>query len=230
MDAKFLTALTYGHFGNGRHACQALLYGQFWTRRLGCHFVYRGSGHVDNIDFGSILASCTDTGLLTLPANITHQVDTNYFYAVRRVSRTGKPEQGTTAVVRLSLDSQGQCRPARANMVRDLRVQTIADGKMKLTWWYWPLGQAAEPTHFAVYGDGGTGTINYDSALVEVEYTGVHSYTAVVPTVGGEETHRFGVRGITACGVNDRNSAFVTGAPDLAGPNEIEGIDGVISL
>ena len=138
MDAIFQRYKRHeGRFGTGRQLCLGLTWGRFWTLRQGCSNLYRGQGHIDNIEFEHILIVSDSKAKLDLGGDLTHKPETDYFYAVRRVSGTGKQEQGTQAVVKLSLDENGQRRPSRPNCIRDLRAQPAAEGRIRLCWWYW---------------------------------------------------------------------------------------------
>ncbi|MFC1783407.1 hypothetical protein ACFL02_07455 [Planctomycetota bacterium] len=215
-----------GRFGTGRQLCLGLTWGKFWTLRHGCSNLYRGQGHIDNIDFEHILIVSDSKAKLDLGGDLTHEPDTDYFYAVRRVSGTGKQEQGTQAIVKLSLDENGQRRRSRPNYIRDLRAQPAAEGRIRLCWWYWPLGQQTEPDYFAVYGDGGSGNINYDQALAKVDYGRGNFYSYLsTPGIDGQ-TYRFSVRSVAKDEYDDGNRFFVETTVDLNGPASLEGVRG----
>ena len=150
MDSDIFMGLTEGDFGNGLPLCASLLEGDFWTRRSGCCAVYRGEGNIANIDFERIVIAATDGGLLTLPDYITHEPGNDYYYAVRRISQTGKQEKGTVAIVRLALDDEGKRIGNRPNKVRQLKAGAAHEGRIRLCWFYWPMGAEAVPDHFAV--------------------------------------------------------------------------------
>jgi hypothetical protein len=232
MEPLLCDSLTEGDFGNGLPLCASWLEGDFWSRNQGGYNVYRGEGHIDNIDFGRIVATCTSKGLLSLPDHIGHQAGRDYFYAVRCVSGTGKQEKGTMAVVRLSLDDQGDRCPKRPNCVRDLTAGPAAGGKIRVCWWYWPLGQEARPSHFAVFGDGGTGVIDYESSLAEIDYRGAGFYSYLSSPGDDRQQYRFGVRAVASlAGCGDcGNRTFVEAVVDLSGPDGIEGLAGNVKL
>ena len=230
MDPLFCNSLTDGDFGNGFPLRQSLVEGDFWTRRLGCYSVYCGVGNIDDIDYSNIVATCTSAGSLTLPGYISHSVDTDYYYAVRRASVTGQQERGTMAVVKLSLDDEGNQRANRPNCVRNLRAEAVSGGKIRLYWWYQPLGQKAVPDHFDVFGDNGTGTIDYESVLARIDYQGVRFYSYLSQSGDDGKCYRFSVRGVDADGVGDGNCAYVEAVVDLRGPDEVEGVASDVEL
>lgn len=225
MDAKFQRFRRQeGRFGAGRQLCLGLTWSRFWTLREGCCNLYRGQGHIDNINFEHIFIVSESKAKLDLGGNLTHEPETDYFYAVRRVSGAGKQEQGTQAVVKLSLDENGQRRPYRSNLIRDLRAQPAIEGRIRLCWWYWPLGQQAEPDYFAVYGDGGSGNINYDQVLAKLDHGSGYFYSYLsTPGVDGQ-TYRFSVRSVAKGDYDDGNRFFVEATVDLNGPASLEGV------
>lgn len=226
MDAKFFNSLTEGDFGNGFMLGQGLLEGDFWPRRAGCYNVYRGRDHIDNIDAEHIVATTTAKGMLSLADYLDHDPATNYYYLVRCISGSGKEEQGTMAAVLLSLDESGDQRPKRSNCVAQLSAWAVGGGKIQLSWWYWPLGQAVEPDHFAVFGDGGSGTIDFDVELAQVAYNGAYFYSYLTATGVDGQAYRFAVRAVSAVGDDDGNLGYVVAVVDLTGPASIEWIDG----
>ena len=163
MDLSFFNGLTEGDFGNALPLCASLAEGDFWTRRSGCHVVYRGKGSIANIDFERIVIATTNKGLLTLPDYITHEASNDYYYAVRRISQTGKQEKGTAAIVRLALDDKGKRKSNRPNKVRQLKAEAAHEMRIRLCWFYWPMGAEAIPGHFAVYDVKATGRIDYEN-------------------------------------------------------------------
>jgi len=219
--------MTEGDFGNGRLLRQSLVEGEFWTLMGGCYCVYRGEGAQEVIDYGRIVALTCEEGLLEIPDNITHQAGKQYYYAARRVSGTGKSEQGTMAVVRLTLDEEGKALPARPNCVSELQGQAANAGRMRVSWWYWPIGQEVRPEYFAVYGDNGSGSIDYDNPQGLVEYRGANFYSYL--SSAGQEgvRYRFSVRSLAGAadgGGDDGNAAWVEITARMAGQGGIEDI------
>lgn len=230
MNARLFNSLTEGDFGNGLHLCQSLVEGDFWTRRQGCYAVYRGSGQIDNIDYERILATKTTKGPLNLPAHIEHERSTDYYYAVRYACGTGQQELGTLAVVRLSLDGDGRQRAPQPNQVCDLYAEAVNDGKIRIGWWYWPLGQRVQPDHFSVFGDGGSGSIDYETPLATFEYQGAGFYSYLSEAGNDQQTYRFSVRAVAAGDSDDGSTAYVATVVDLSGPAGIEGLSSDVKL
>ena len=231
MDLSFFNGLTEGDFGNALPLRLSLAEGDFWTRRLGCHAVYRGKGNIANIDFEQIVIAVTNGGLLTLPDYITHEPGNDYYYAVRRISQTGKQEKGTVAIVRLALDNEGKRRGNRPNKIRQLKAETIHEGRIRLCWFYWPMGAEAVPDNFAVYGDSGSGTINYENSLCEIPYkSGCYFYQFLSEPGNHGQWLRFSVRSVSSEGQDDGNMAFVEAVVNSLGPPGVGMIVGQASL
>jgi hypothetical protein len=218
MDLSFFNGLTEGDFGNALPLCASLAEGDFWTRRSGCLTVYRGKGSIANIDFERIVIAITNEGLLTLPDYITHEPGNDYYYAVRRTSQTGKQEKGTTAIVRLALDDEGERKGDRPNKVRQLKAEAAHEGRIQLCWFYWPMGAEAVPDHFAVYGDNATGTVDYEKSLCEIPYkSGCYFYQFLSEPGSHGQRLRFSVRAVSG-DQDDGNKAFVEMVVNTSGP------------
>jgi hypothetical protein len=230
MEALLYNSLTEGDFGNGLLLLQSLTEGDFWTLPDGCFAVYRGEGHIDDIDYEKIMAVSFTTGPLPLPSRIEHDAETDYFYAARRISGTGKAELGTCAVVKLALDEQSKQRSPRPGAVQNLQVQLGSDGQIRLSWYYISLGRAAVPEKFVVYGDNGSGSVDYENALAEISYTGRYYYR--YEGDAGEEAGelRFSVRAVAPDGNDDGNTALVVVRVDRTGPGSVEGVQGRVGL
>ncbi|MBN1765245.1 MAG: hypothetical protein JW860_08315 [Sedimentisphaerales bacterium] len=209
MDAHLYNSLTEGDFGNGFYLCQELVEGDFWSRRLGCYCVYRGMDYRDDIDYEHIVAATDRSGEFCLPDAIHHQVETDYFYGLRRCSATGRQEQGTMAEVTLSLDAAGRRRAGRCNPVQFLTARVENGRHVRLYWWYSPPGQEVEPDRFGVFGDDGSGLIDYGQAPGTMDYKGQGWYSWVSEAQAEDGRYRYSVCTITAQGVNDGNRGYV---------------------
>ena len=221
MHSCYHHSLIEGDFENGRLLCLSLTEGDFWTRRQGCFCIYRGKDGVHAIGYKRILGVSTKAGLCTLPASLSHKTSTDYFYSVRRFSSTGKNEMGTMAVVKLSLDAAGMQKANRANPIRNLCAEQVEEGRIRLTWWYWPLGQSSPPDYFVVYGDSGTGIIDYEKALSEIAYNGSIFYRVLTESGADGKRYRFSVRTMTQGGVDDGNHAYIEVIVKLTTPDSL---------
>jgi len=161
FDRKFYNSLNEGDFGTGFPARQSLVEGDFWTVRDGLYVFCRGVGNVNRIDWGTIVHVAYAAGLTVVPAHLPHDPDSETYYGLRRVSETGKEEKGTQAIVKLVLDDQGLRLPDLPNPVTDLQVQQVSHDTIRICWNYWPLDQDSLPDHLELYGDSGTGQIDF---------------------------------------------------------------------
>jgi len=199
MDNRFGTFLQYGQFGSGRLLEQGLLWGQFWTRRRGCYLLFGGEGAAANIDYDRIVGTSSVKGVFAAPRFSPREAGTNYYYAIRRVSETGKSERNTSAVVCLSLDANGRRREARPNAIVGLRGRQIAERRVELIWRYNPLGQEVCCERFLIYPDHGNGAVDYSEAAAEVRSSGGIHYRCELETESAG-CYRFGM-----CAVSPSN-------------------------
>jgi len=221
MDAQFFNALTEGDFSTGLLAMQSLVEGDFWVLTGGFNTLYRGVGQVGRIDFNTIIHVSGADGPVTLPDHVSHAASSETFYALRKVSGTGKQEKGTGAVLKLALDGAGVRKPPQPNVVRFPQADVIAGGQVRLSWWYGSLGQETLPKHFEVYSDDGSGVVDYVTVVVSVDYIGDGLYS--IDVAGGAEGQRwlFGVRAVAASGVDDKSRAVVELVIDHAAPDGV---------
>jgi len=224
VDPLFYQSLIEGDFGNGFPLRMSLLEGDFWVRGRGAFTIYRGQGHIGAIDFNTIAAISSTEGDLPLPGHLEHSPGSETFYAVRRISKTGKEEKGTQAVVRLTLDEEGRRRSPRPNRVRGLTAGGEGEGRIRLGWFYWPLGNEVFPEYFALYGDQGTGVIDYDNPLAEIPYRNNYFYSFLSEPVEGGKRYRFVVWAVSAEGINDGNKGCIEVGVKDVGTFELEGL------
>ena len=227
MDALFQRFRKQeGRLGAGRHLGLGLTWGRFWSRRSGCCNLYQGCGHVDDINYEDIRAVGPSEGEMELIGVLVCEPDTDYFYAVRRVSGSGKQEQGTQAVVKFSLDENGKVKSDRPNRILDLTAHAVPVGRVKLYWWYWCMGQEVEPRSFRIYGDNGSGEIDYEQEVAEVDYAGSRLYNYVSSVGVDGKVYRFSVRAVGDNGVDDGSLSYAEARVDLSGPESLDGLIG----
>lgn len=230
ISAHLINSLTEGDFGNGTPLLQSQVEGDFWTRRAGCYTVYRGRDHVEKIDYERIVFTTPSKGSVQLPSFLGHAPETVTYYALRRISSMGKEDRGTRSVVRLSMGADGKQKPAVPNRVRGLRAWGESGGRIRICWWYWPIGQEVSPVHFAVYGDAGSGQIDTTNPMALVPYHGEVFYTTISTPGVDRKAYRFLVRSVGADGSDDGSSGYVEAFVDLTGPESPEGVAGDVSL
>jgi len=142
-------------------------------------------------------------------------------FGVRAVNAYG--EEKNFAVKKLSLDATGADVTAKPNHPTEFSVAPLAAGEFRLEWAYNTTGQGATPTHFNIYHDAGTGTVDYATVIDTVTLTsGVETHYRY-DTSGGAftdgETYRFAVRAATAAdAVEDGNILTVSATADATAP------------
>jgi hypothetical protein len=170
-------ALFAGMTSNAFKLGTVLTYGWFWPRIDGCSVLYRGNS-MDTIDFTNILAvGDADASEISPPNYVQHNSASTYFYVIRRANNCGEQEHTLSAAVKVSIDADGDLEEPRPNKIFEVRVEQTDGNKIKLVWYYCPLEQKQEPVCFRIYGDGGTGQINYENAIVTIRYAGRRFYS-----------------------------------------------------
>ena len=166
-----LDVIANGMTGNAIKLGTALSMGWFWMRNSGCSALYHGT-NPEQIDFENILKT---TGLdeqnITIPAFCVHESGSVYYYVLRKFNKSGIQEQTFNAVLKVSLDSNGDIETDRPNSVFAFTAQIIDNNKVLLSWLYNPIGQKSEPEYFKIYFDNGSGQIDYENSIAEIEYS-----------------------------------------------------------
>lgn len=201
-------ALFAGQTSAGYKLGTVLFQGWFWARPSGCCLLYRGAG-MDCVDFGDVLAVVNaDAGEITAPDYAPHDSGETYFYVLRRANCFGRIERTLSAAAKVAIDSDGALAGDRPNSVFELGVERTGDGGIRLMWWYSPIDQTARPVCFKVFGDGGTGQVDYDNALAVIGYEGQRFYSFESDALGAGR-YLFAVRGEEAGGVGDGSAVQV---------------------
>ncbi|MFH1369880.1 MAG: hypothetical protein ABII09_01120 [Planctomycetota bacterium] len=197
-------ALFAGQTANGFKLGTATRLGWFWSRVNGCRIAYRGES-METVDFDDVLAVAeADASEIVLPDYVSHEPGRTYFYAVRCANRCGRIERTLAAAVKVSIGDDGTLRIGTPNSVFGLAAVIQRSGKVEIGWTYSPLEQAGNPVEMRVYGDEGTGEINYQEPVTLVPYKGkrFYRYESELP---GDGRYRFVVRAVDAKG-NERES------------------------
>ncbi len=211
-------ALFAGQTAAGYKLGTVLFQGWFWSRPNGCCLLYRGAG-MDCVDFDDVLAVVDgDASEVTVPDYVPHESEMTYFYVLRRANCFGQIERTLSAAAKVAIDSAGALAADRPNSAFEVCVERTDTGGIRLMWWYSPVGQAARPVCFNVYGDGGTGQVDYDNALAVIGYEGRRFYSFESDAFGAGR-YLFAVRAEDAGGVGD-GSAVQVGVELVGGPAE----------
>ncbi len=195
MDAKFFDSLFEGDSANGVKLGLGLTGGDFWSRLAGCQNLYRGASGFD-IDFDTILtAGDIDEASITVPSFAGHQADSSYVYVLRRTNGCGDEEWTFGAAVKVGFDASGDLVSPACNDVFSLTAEQIEGLKVRLVWYYCPLGEGVTCDSFNIYWDNGTGEIDYETVLCSVGYAG-RGYYGFETGVLSEGKYQFCVRGV----------------------------------
>ena len=172
-----LDALFNGMTANALKLGTTLTLGWFWARVAGCSALYRGPG-MGELDFENILATAgNDTLEISPPSYLPHDNLSTYFYVVRRFNHCGYQELTLRAATRLSLDAQGEPAKPTPSAIFALSVEQTDGSKVQLTWLYCPIEQQSSPARFNIYGDNGSGQIDYDNSIGTISDEGHKSYS-----------------------------------------------------
>jgi len=178
MECDWLKeSLFGGQTSNGFKLGTVLTLGWFWVRIAGCSLLYRGES-METIDFANILAAeNADATEMSPPNYVEHNNSSTYFYIIRRANSCGCQEYTLSAAVKVSIDADGNLAGPRPNDVFAVRAEQVNGNKIKLVWYYCPLKQEQTPASFRIYGDGGTGQIDYENPITVILYMGRKFYS-----------------------------------------------------
>lgn len=170
-------ALFNGMTANAFKLGTALSLGWFWARIAGCSALYRGY-NMEEIDFANILAVTElDDCDISPPEYISHSSGSTYFYIIRRFNSCGYQECTLAAVVKFSIESNGEPAEPKPNKVFDSISGTVDGSKIWLVWFYCPIEQKSQPVCFNIYYDNRTGQIDYQNPLAKIGYKGRKFYS-----------------------------------------------------
>ncbi|MGA2322784.1 MAG: hypothetical protein ABSG22_02945 [Sedimentisphaerales bacterium] len=200
-------ALFAGQTANGFKLGTVTTLGWFWMRVGGCRIAYRG-GSMEGVDFENVLAVVEpDADEISLSSYLSHEAGKVYFYVVRCANGWGDIEQTLRAVAKVAIDNDGKLGKTRPNEIVGLRAEQGQDGNVEIVWTYNPMeqaprlssGQGGGPAEMRIYGDNGTGEIDYQNPVAVVKYKGRRFYRHRIemPTDG---RYRFAVRAADANG------------------------------
>jgi hypothetical protein len=208
MDAKFFDSLFEGDSANGVKLGLGLTGGDFWARIGGCQNLYRGAS-AELIDFDTILATRDmDEDFVTVPDFAGHEAASSYVYVLRRANICGYEEWTFRAAIKVSFDGQGNLIELGCNDVFTLTARQVAGPRIRLLWYYFPIGQGAESISFNIYWDSGTGQIDYETALGSVDYAGPRYYGFETVALG-EDSYTFCVRAVSKDGQENEDLGTV---------------------
>lgn len=195
MDTKFFDGIFGGDSPNGVELCLGLTGGDFWTRIEGCQNLYRGQA-ADTIDSENIIVTIEPAeGLITVPSEIVHFPGESYVYLLRKVNIYGDEEKSFCGATRISFDDNGDLIATGCNEILEVDIEQVGGPKVKLTWFYSPLGQTRRCQQFKVYSDGASGQIDFNNAVASIEYEGACVY-CYVSAILNEGRYKFCLRSV----------------------------------
>jgi len=202
-------ALFAGQTANGFKLGTVTTQGWFWMRVGGCRIAYRG-GSMEGVDFENVLAVAEpDANEISLPSYLSHEAGEVYFYVVRCANRCGDIERTLRAAVKVAIDNGGKLGKARPNEIVGLRAEQGQDGKVEIVWTYNPMEQGGVPAEMRIYGDAGTGEIDYQNPVAVVKYKRRRFYRHKIE-MAENGRYRFAVRAADANGNECESKQEVT--------------------
>lgn len=159
--------------------------GWFWMRRTGCSAVYRSeycNARGRNSAFKAsspVCVAAVDANQVSLPAYLSHEAGSTYYYALRRFNTCGQQDRTTRGRVCVRIGSDSQIAAPYPNSNLEFRTSTLHTMKGHiacLEWFYCPLDQGATPRTFNIYWDGGTGQVDSANAIAVLPYAGRKFY------------------------------------------------------
>lgn len=202
MDARFFDSLFEGDSANGVKLGMGLTGGDFWPRVKGCQNLYRG-GSVCTVDFDKILAvRDVDEILIGCGDEVGHEAEQSYFYVVRRANRCGDQEKSFSAAIRVVFDGESDLIEPGCNKVFSIFAEQIKGPRVRVVWYYCPIGQEVACGGFNVYSDNGTGQVDYETPVTAVDYAGARFYI-YESGVLSEGRYLFVIRAVSKSGQED---------------------------
>ncbi len=157
-------------------------------------------------------------------------VETVHWFGIRPVDAGGRESPTAQGEVRLEINAEGECEPDRPAGALAAAAAPLPLGAARLQWRYRIGLGGVLPQTFRIFGDGGTGTIDYETPLDEVPWREGQSWYAWTshPLTPGVE-HQLAVRAVTAGEVWDEQPAVARVTPDAAPPGEVDALEAEIT-
>jgi len=149
-----------------------------------------------------------------------------HWFGIRPVDARGIESPTTQGEARLELDGSGEPVPDRPAGVLALAGRPLAGGAARLTWRYRVGESGVVPEVFRIYGDGGTGVINYETPLGEVACEEAKaSYAWESPPLAEGAEHQLAVRAVGAGDLWDEQPSVAILAPDATPPGVVDALE-----
>ena len=222
--------------GNGRHGAPYLTVNAVtdpplhWPPHMpiaapnnvhGGYRVYRGEASRSNIDYAAPVAVIDPTAVEADLAGLGHADGSRTFYALRAVSATGKEDRNRDVVASLSLDGDGEQYGRPPTSPTHVFAEAIAGAKVRLRWSWTAAAGDAMPDTFAIYGDGGEGSVDFDTPIDTLACDGGREYEWTSDALTDGRAYRFAVRSQASDGREDDVAEIVTAVADATAPPQL---------
>jgi len=190
-----------------------------FPRIRGGYNLRRAVGEVPSETSAIVGAAGADaTTIRTFPW-ISHSPATNYTCRLTAIGGGGVENITDEVTAVVPFDSEGHWVGLKPNAPTDLRVTAVSGGKFLLRWIYTRAGEQVEPAQFRIYNDGGSGAVNYETAVAMVTYgRGRFHYEALSSAFNDGVRVRWSVRAVSAAGVEEENLNVVEQWADAQSP------------
>lgn len=194
--------------------------GWCFPRVAGGYNLYRGRDGIEPIDFAQSVGAA---GPLSISiANFAwrpHAASTRYVYVIKAIGGGGVESEATYPARVAEFDAEMALLGPRPNGPSELTARAAAGGRFELRWVYPLRHQEAAPSAFHVHHDGGTGLIDYGTVVASAPYRhGRIHYHWLSGPFGHGARRIWGVRAVTAEGVDDGNTLTAAGLADAEAP------------
>jgi len=192
--------------------------------------LYQGSGAgPESIDYSQAFAR-TGPGVREVQTKPL-EAGAVHWFGVRPVDARGIESPIAQSEARIELDASGAPVPDRPAGALAVGAQAMPLGAVRLTWRYRPGITGVVPQVFRVFGNGGSGGINYDLPLAEVLYEdGCTAYAATVEGLTSGIEHQLAVRAVAQGEVWDEQPATALVTPDADAPGEVAALEAEVVL
>lgn len=205
----FSDALFNGMTARAFKLGSTLSLGWFWLRTTGCSVLYRGP-NMEQVDFDNVLAVAgPSSSEISPPGYLRHDINSTYFYVIRRFNNCGYQEKTLAAAAKVSIGGDGELQDPQPNKVFTSRIEQAGCNGIRIIWFYCPLEQESPPVRFNIYYDNRTDRIDYQTPLASISYQGrkFYSYRSGALTAG---KYLFAVRAEDANGEEGNSSALLS--------------------
>jgi len=177
-------------------------------------YVYHNSG-VGPVDYDTVRATLATSTTVWTSAALSYPA--TWRFGLRAYNANGE-EQNVNSV-QVILDASGYDATAQPNPAHDLSATPRPGGVIRLRWSYLSTGETGTCTKFNIYGNGGTGPVDFAIPLDSVSKTaGTRtSYTWDSSALTHGTTYRYVVRAATSV-IEEQNRREVSATADTQAP------------